>query len=135
MELHIQTLSEEECLTTQQIVNKVKYDLLNGKSVVLGFSERFHNDYLKELKYSLNEYPEFEELLVPIIENDGGDIYFKLDEEKIVAEISLIDEFQYESNMSSYVNIDLELFNLFCNIMIDVAMFMTDNGNTLLSSI
>jgi hypothetical protein len=128
--------SDEELLTDEDILNKIKKDLYIGKTVVIGFSERFYNNYLVDLKNILRSYPQFKKLLISIIENDGSEIYFKINGIEIISEIRFFHYYQNESNMTSdIIIIDIQTFNIFCELVSTIGMFFTDGGERLLSSI
>lgn len=127
--------SEEEIYSNEDIVNIGKRDIRNNKIIVIGFYYRYNTNFNVELTIIINNYPQFKQLLHPLNTEQGGELKFKLDGDKVDVTIIPIDEFQYESSMSLSTEINLETFDLLCDLVKDIAVFMTNNGDTLLSSI
>lgn len=124
--------------TIDDIVEKVKSDILSGKIINIGFMARYYENFQVELvKFCVD--PIMNKLLKPIIENGdvGGDIIFQLDSNSsskdIKVSIVLINEFIGEHHPIIYTSIDIDFFNIFCDLVKDIAMFMV--GDRLLTSI
>lgn len=138
-------VSTEEILTMEEIFARIRKDLLKGIAVVISPSPRLKQDDDPTIKSDLinikKAHPQLADILDPLIEDADvdldccADIKFKLTNNGVEVKIKLIEAFQDETKMSSKCLITLEVFDLFCHQMQDFCVFMTDNGETLLSDL
>lgn len=126
----------DEVHTTEDIVIAVKDGVRKHSKILISFSLRFEEHLLQKLIETNVDYPQFNQIFDVLLENtdnNNGDIYFELADDIVNIIIEPLTEYIGEHIMSTKVNITLEMFDLFCDIVKDFAMFSI--GETLLTSI
>jgi hypothetical protein len=117
-------------MSNSRILARVKDDLRKGIEVVIGVRSYFYSgDIEYELRKIVERYPQLSVILSPIITDAnngygcGGDVYFVMRNDIVSVRIKFIKpEVRFD--------IDIAMFDLFCDTMIDVGIFMTDGGVT-----
>lgn len=129
MESESSTSCEEVYLNEQEIVDLVKNKILEGKSITIGFMERFYTDSKIKLNEIKNNNPEINILLAPLLINEDmlGEIIFKRNPNgEITANINAMSAFYDKKDIIISINIPIVLFNKFCDLMINVGIFSVD---------
>lgn len=120
----------------QNILLRVKNDIRLNKIIIIGFCERYSDNISAKLNL-ICVNPRYKLLLNPIIQNGcvGGEIHFELIDGKVKCVIKAIEEFDDVHNEEIELMFDLQFFDAFCNVVEDIGIFSTDNGDILLTDI
>jgi hypothetical protein len=117
-------------MADMKILIRVKDDLRKGIKIVVGVNSNFYpgdGDIEHELRKIVEKYPQLSEILSPIIADEGNncvaDIYFVMRNGIVSVQIKII-------RSPVQFDIDVAVFDLFCDAMIGVGIFMTDGGDT-----
>jgi hypothetical protein len=129
-------------MENSDILARVKSDLRKGIEVIIGVSSRFYSGNIaREFRRIVEMCPQFSEILSPMIADTtqefdcAGDIYFVMGDGVVSGKVIFVNNFVDEYKPAVRFTISIETFDSFCDAMIDVVIFMTDNGDTCLSEL